>query len=375
MSDDVVVIGGGVIGLAVGWRATAAGLSVTVCDPTPGQGASWVAAGMLAPVTEARAAEGPLIAAGLASVARWPSFAAALADDAGTDVALRQEGTIQVAFDGDDQRALADLADVHRKLGLTSEWRSRQECRQLEPLLNPRIRGGLEVAGDWQVDNRAVVTALAAAVAHRGGRIRRALVRRLVVGPGGDATSVELDDGTTLAAGTVVLAAGAHSTEMAALPPEVLPPIRPVKGEILRLAADPARPLVTRTVRASVQGRAVYLVPRRHGELVVGATMQEAGFDTAVRAGAVHDLLRAAIDLVPAVEELPLVEARAGLRPATPDNAPVVGATAVPGLVVATGHYRNGMLLAPITADTVVAVLAGGALPAEASAFRTGRFA
>lgn len=377
-ADDVVVVGGGIIGLTIGWRAAAAGLSVTVCDPSPGRGASWVAAGMLAPVTEATVAEAPLARLGLTSLRRWPAYASTLAEDAGLDpdgLGLRCDGTLQVAFDDDDQRALQELADVHRTMGLASEQWATGRCRQVEPLLSPRLRAGLFVAGDWQVDPRLVVGALRTALGHRGGQLVTAPVRRLIAADGGAVAGVELGDGTVVRAGAVVLAAGTGSTAVAGVPPEGRPPVRPVKGELLRLRAAAGQPALSVTVRGVVRGQAVYLVPRRHGELVVGATMQEAGYDTSVRAGAVADLLQAAIDVVPAVAELALVEHIAGLRPATPDNAPALGPTPVPGLHVATGHFRNGVLLAPVTGDVVLAGLLGGALPAEAAPFDIGRFA
>lgn len=360
--------------MAIGWRAAAAGMDVAICDPAPGRGASWVAAGMLAPVSEARAAEAPLVRICLTSVARWPAFAAELADDGGLDVGLRTEGTLQVAFDDDDRRAMDELLRVHRSLGLDSEWCSSIECRELEPLLSPRVRGGLRVGGDWQVDPRAVVSALVAAFARRGGHLHKRSVGRILRAPEGAVHGVELDDGSVVLAGTVVLAAGAYSATLAGLDDGELPPVRPVKGEILRLQADPRAMPFIRNIRATVQGRSVYLVPRLNGEVVVGATMQEAGFDTSVRSGAIHDLLHAAIDLVPAIEELPLIETMAGLRPGTPDNAPLLGCSTVPGLVFATGHYRHGMLLAPYTADVLAEVLAGGDLPAEAASLSATRF-
>jgi glycine oxidase len=329
---------------------------------------------MLAPVTEATAEEAALTQIGLASVALWPAFAADLATDSGIDIGLRQDGALQVAFDSDDRRALDEQLAVHRELGLASEWCSSPQCRTLEPLLSPQIRGGLFVRGDWQVDPRAVVTALIETLKRQEVVLHRHAIRRVRLGAQGRATGVELDDGTALMAGTVVVAAGAHSAAVTGLPARVAPPVRPVKGEILRLQADPADVPFTRTIRGSVEGRSVYLVARSNGEVVVGATMQEAGFDTTVRAGAVHDLLHAAISLVPALEELRLVEALAGLRPGTPDNAPLLGPSPVPGLVFATGHHRNGVLLAPFTADAILHVLAGDGLPGEAASLSARRF-
>lgn len=372
-ADDVVVVGAGVIGLAVAWRAAQAGASVTVCDPRPGQGASWAAAGMLAPVNESSVVEAPLTRLALESSRRWPAFAAALSAAGGVDVGLRDEGTLAVAFDDDDRRALEQLLRVHRSLGLASEWLSPGDCRRLEPRISPRIRGALQVAGDWQVDNRAVVRALLAAVAAAGVTVRRETVRRLA-GGASRIDGVELEDGARLAAETVVLAAGAYSSGIDGLPEVARPPVRPVKGEILRLAGDVSAPILTRTVRGAVYGRAVYVVPRRHGEVVVGASTEEAGFDTRVRAGAVAELLQAAVDLVPGVAELELVECRAGLRPGTPDNGPILGRTPVAGLVLATGHYRNGVLLTPVTVDAIDEVLAGRDLPEVAAPFGLGRF-
>jgi glycine oxidase len=374
---DVVVVGGGIIGLSSAWRALGSGRSVTVVDPEPGRGASYVAAGMLAPVTEARAAEEPLARLGLASVQRWPAFADELGADAGVaEVGLRREGTLQVAFDEDDRRALDELAAVHGLLGLESERLGSRGCRHLVPLLAPRVRGGLLVPGDWQADPRRVVSALLAAVVRRGGTVRAAAVAGLHRGVrGGPVDGVVLANGTVLAASAVVLAAGTGLPRIGDLPSEVRLPIRPVKGEILRLRADPSVTSgLPMTVRATVQGQPVYLVPRLDGEVVVGATAQEAGYDTTVRSGAVLELLRAAVDLVPALGEVPLAEVTAGLRPATPDNAPVIGPTVVEGLHVATGHYRNGVLLAPITAELVVSALESGRLPEEAAAFSARRF-
>ncbi len=370
---DVVVVGAGVIGLSIAWRTAAAGVSVTVCDPSPGSGASWAAAGMLAPVTEASVAEAPLTGLGLASIRRWPAFASALQDDSGVDVGLRCDGTVAVAFDDDDHRALEELLRVHAALGLDSEWLPARDCRRLEPLLSPRIRGGLFVAGDWQVDNRALLRALTAAATAQGAELRRTRVARLR-GDDAGVSGVTLEDGSVQSAGMVVVAAGASSGLLEGIPSAARPPVRPVKGDILRLRGAEKEPLLTRTVRAGVRGQSVYLVPRAAGELVVGASMEEAGFNSVVRTGAVYELLQAAIAVVPGVAELELAETTARLRPATPDNGPVLGPTPVPGLVLATGHHRNGVLLTPVTADALASVLTGSGLPAEAAAFTIGRF-
>ncbi len=374
---DLVVVGGGAIGLAVAWRAAASGLDVTVCDDDPGRGASWVAAGMLAPVTEAHYGEEALVGLHLAAVARWPSFAAELAEATGHDVGLRTDGTLAVALDDDDLCALEDLARFQRSLGLDAERLRARECRQLEPLLHPRVRGGLFAPGDHQVDTRRLVRALLVAVERAGVGVVRQRVAGIDVGTGTGrrVTGVRLCDGTPIATSTVVLTAGSWSGRIAGIPSDAVPPVRPVKGQILRLGTGTRGPQLARSVRGLAKGRSVYLVPRAGGELVIGATVEEQGYDTTVTAGAALELLAAAVDVVPGVAEAELVEARAGLRPGTPDNAPVLGPSPVDGLVLATGHYRNGILLTPVTADAVIAFMADGALPSVAAPFTLARFA
>jgi glycine oxidase len=370
LPDDVVVVGGGAIGLAIAWRAAQAGLSVTVVDDAPGRGASWAAAGMLAPVTEAHYGEDRLLRLNLAGQRRWPSFALELAEATGLQTGYRETGTLVVARDADDNAALGDLFAHQRALGLEVERLRGRECRALEAALSPRIRGGILVRGDHQVDNRALVGALQTAAERAGVSLLRA--RAAAVLTAGDrACGVRTDGGVTLPAGTVVLAAGHASARVAGLPPGALPPVRPVKGQLLHLRALPGAPLPERNVR----GLDVYLVPRGDGRLVVGATVEERGEDLTVTAGAVLELLRAAEELLPAVAEYTLVETVAGLRPGSPDNAPLIGATVLAGLLVASGHYRNGILLTPITADGVAALLTGGEPPEELAFFSPQRFA
>lgn len=367
---DVLVVGGGVIGLAVAWRAAQAGHAVTVVDEAPGRGASWVAAGMLAPVTEAHYGEEALLGLNLAAQRRWPAFAAELAEAAGTDPGYRETGTLTVARDADDNAALDDLYAYQRGLGLEVERLRGRECRALEPALAPRVRGGILVPGDHQVDNRALVGALLAAADHAGATLCR--TRAAGVEVVGDAVAaVRTADGRRLPADAVVLAAGWASAGLDGLPPAARPPVRPVKGQLLHLRARPGAALPTRVVR----GLDVYLVPRGDGRLVVGATVEEQGPDTTVTAGAVLDLLRYAEELLPGIHECALVETLAGLRPGSPDNAPLIGPGGLDGLVVATGHYRNGILLTPVTADGVAALLDGGAVPTVLAPFSPGRFA
>jgi glycine oxidase len=371
---DAVIVGAGLIGLATAWRAAQRGLRVAVADPEPGSGASHVAAGMLAPATEAHYGEERLLRLNLASAARYPDFVSALEDVAGTPTGYVTQGTLAVAFDSGDRAVLADLAAFHRRLGLASEPLTGRECRTREPLLSPDVQSGLLVRGDHQVDNRLLLAALLTAIAREHVPLYRERVAELVV-THDVAVGVRLANGETLHADHVVLAAGCHSTSLPGLPSGVLPPIRPVKGQILRLSVPAgAAPFLNRAVRGVVRGRQVYLVPREHGELVVGATVEEQGFDAQVTAGGVYELLRAAHGLVPGVGELPLTEVRAGLRPGSPDNAPILGPTDLPGLIAATGHFRNGVLLTPITADVIAETLATGSLPQEARGFEPQRF-
>jgi len=364
MRPDVIVVGGGAIGLGVAWRATQRDLTTVVADPSPGTGATHAAAGMLAPITEVHYGEVPLLGLNLESARRWPDFAAELETAAECTIGYRSEGTVAVAFDDDDVRALDALVQFQRQLDLPVERLASRECRSLEPSLSPRVRGGALVTGDHQVEPRALTAALLRA----GERAGVELVRRAVtaVGPG---PRVALDDGEVLESGSVVVAAGWRSAELLDIP------VRPVKGQILRLRGDVSS-LLTRTVRGLSHGVSVYLVPRASGELVVGATVEERGADTTVTAGAVRELLSAALDLVPGASELELHEASAGLRPGTPDNAPLLGrAPGEADVWVATGHYRNGILLTPVTADVVADLVSGVEAPPVARPFDLDRFA
>ncbi|GAA0850900.1 glycine oxidase ThiO [Streptosporangium amethystogenes subsp. fukuiense] len=344
----LLVVGGGVIGLSVAWRAAGRGLKVAVADPAPASGASHAAAGMLAPVSEVTYTEEPLLRLGLASLERWPAFAAELADASGHDLDHRADGTLDVAFGSDDLAALDDLAAFVAKLGLSAERLTGRECRRLEPMLAPAVRGGMLAGGDAWVDPRKVTSALLTALERAGGTLVRARVAGLLTAAGA-VTGVRLATGESVGAERVVLAAGAWSGSLPGMPPEALPPVRPVKGQIMRLRS-PA-PILRRCVRGVVHGSNVYLVPRGDGEVVLGATQEEMGFDTRVTAGGLWELLRDARELVPGVTELEVAEVVAGLRPGTPDNLPLVGPTIVPGLHMATGHHRGGVLLAPLTAD------------------------
>ncbi|MCX5057744.1 glycine oxidase ThiO [Streptomyces sp. NBC_00452] len=374
-TSDVLVIGGGIIGLVTAWRAAQRGLTAAVVDPEPGGGAAQVAAGMLAAVTELHYGEQTLLGLNLESARRYPDFAAELTDLTGLDLGYRQCGTLAVALDADDRAHLRELHVLQRQSGLDSEWLSGRDCRRLEPMLAPCVRGGLRVDGDHQIDPRRLARALVTACERAGVVFHRTWAERFHV-VRDRAAGVTTAGGDELGAGQVVLAAGSLSGRLPGVPDDALPPVRPVKGQVLRLTV-PKRyaPFLSRTVRAVVRGSHVYLVPRENGELVVGATSEELGWDTTVTAGGVYELLRDAHELVPGITELPLTETRAGLRPGSPDNAPLLGPTQLPGLLLATGHYRNGVLLTPVTGDAMAHVLTTGELPDEARPFTPRRFA
>jgi glycine oxidase len=360
----VAVVGGGVIGSSIAWLAAAAGLDVTLVDPRPGSGASWVAGGMLAPVTEAWPGEESLLELGSASLARWPAFAERLRAAAGREPGLRTEGTVVAAVDTADRDDLDRLADYLGRIDREVRRLTPRELRAMEPALSPSIRSGLSVPGDLAVDNRMLLAALHAAGNAAGVASVVTEARSVRCG------AVELADGSTVTCDVAVIAAGAWS---AALHPALEHQVRPVKGEVLRLRARrSALPPPTRTVRGLVEGRPVYLVPRDDGGLVLGATQYEAGFDPDVTVGGVRDLLWDTERLLPGVAEYALVESIAGFRPGSVDNLPLVG-WLEPGVVAATGHHRNGMLLAPVTAESVLAVLRGEPVPAEMAAAEPSR--
>jgi glycine oxidase len=353
-SADAIVVGGGVIGLACAWRAAQRGLDVMLIErDRPGAGASNVAAGMLAPVGEASFGEDRLLDLALASHRLWPAFAAELAEASGLETAYAELGALHVALDRDEAAELRRRYELMRAHDLEGEWLGPSACRVLEPGLGAGGHGGVHAPHEAAADPRALTAALARAFEAAGGRIVVAEANEAVV-EGGRLAGVGTADGARYRAPATLLAAGSWSAADW-LPPEARPPIRPVKGQILTLRGPAGRPVCERLV---VSER-IYVVPRPDGRLVIGATVEELGFDTRVTAGGVHELLREAYRLLPEVAELELVEATAGLRPATPDNLPLIGPGAIAGLVLATGHFRNGILLAPLTAERIAEQLAG----------------
>jgi glycine oxidase len=378
---DVLIVGGGVIGLTIAWRTAQQGMRVVLADPNPGQGATHAAAGMLTPIAEAAYAEREIFALGQESLRRYPAFAAELERVTSLPTGFRQTGTLQVAYDADDLAVLDELRVLQDSFGVRTRQLTARECRAAEPMLDPSIRGGLLAADDGSIDPRLLAVALLQAATDAGARHLPTPAAELRVSADGAAAGALMADGSELTARWVVLAAGWQSAGLAGLPERSAPPIRPVKGQIIRLRTTKASAaaglppgLLQRTVRGIVRGSSVYLVPRDSGELVIGATQEELGADTTVTAGGVWELLRDARMLVPGITELALADVVAGLRPGTPDNAPVLGPGELPGLVLATGHFRAGVLLAPVTADTITQYLRTGQADPLWAAFAPGRF-
>ena len=359
---DVVIVGGGVIGTAIAWRAASLGLPVTLIDPgQDADKASLVAAGMLGPVSESVFGEHNLLALNLLSVGRFPSFNQELEDATGLVTGLRTEGTLAVAYDSGDLAALKRLTEFRHSIGLKAEALDAKQCRALEPFLAPATRGGVLATGDLSVDNRRYLAALKTAAEKAGVRHLTGTVTEIAPGNSHTSVTARLDQETAttdIAARDVVVAAGFATSKIAGVPGAIRRAVRPVKGQLLRLRHPEHLPrIATRTIRAIVRGRDIYIVPRADGEVVVGATQEERD-DTDVTAGAVHDLLRDAVTALPAISELILAEVNVGLRPGSKDNGPIVGRV-TGGLIVATGHFRNGILLSAATADAVAALLAG----------------
>jgi len=355
-SYDAIFVGGGAIGLSCAWRAAQRGARVVVLERAePPAGATRVAAGMLAPVGELTFGEPRLLELTLAAAALYPDFVAELEAASGERTGYARQGALHVALDRDEAAQLRRVHDLQRSLDLEAEWLTPRACRELEPGLTPSFSGGVLAAGEASVDPRALTRALLAALAASGTEVRTGTEVVAGLFEGERLAGVRTAAGAELRASRVVLATGAWAGRTEWLPEPARPPVRPVKGEIVELRnRDGSAPCAR--ILASER---VYLVPRPDGRLIAGATTAEQGFDTAVTAGGVHELLREAYRLLPDVAEMELLETMAALRPGTPDNLPLIGPGAIDGLLLATGHYRNGILLAPLTADAIVATLAG----------------
>jgi len=367
--DEVVVVGGGTAGLGIGFELVRRGTPVTLFDrDRAGRGTSWQAAGMLAPDAEIGFEELELYDLNRESLRRWPDFAARVEAASGVDVDYREEGTLIVADDRDSAEALRRLYAFQEEQGLDVAWLSGEEARELEPFVAPRLSAAVYAPSDHQVDNRRLLRALRSAFQVEGGRLHENTPIEAVV-PDADTPAVVTEDGARVSAQTVVVAAGVWSRELEGLEPNAQPPVRPVKGQMIQLRRR--RPFDLQHV---VRGPDAYLAPKSNGRIVVGATSEEMGFDTTVTAGGLYELLEGAWEIVPGVLDLPVDDTWAGLRPASRDHAPLLGATAAPGIVMATGHYRHGVLLTPVTAEEVTRLVRSGETSSWIEPFAPTRF-
>jgi glycine oxidase len=360
-----------VIGLSIAWRLAQAGCEVSIYERgEAGRGASWAAAGMLAAAVETEPGEEALLPLTLESQRLWPDFARELEAASGISVEYRDEGTIVVALTRDDLDQLRFTYEFQRGLGLDLEWLSAAEVRRFEPHLRPGLSGAVLSRRDHQVENRGVGRALTVAVRRAGAALHeRCRVREIEISSG-RAAGVVTDRGRE-PADAVVLCAGAWSREIGGIPSAHLPPVRPIKGQMLALQMDAAAPLLRHVIWLP-RG---YLVPRRDGRLLIGATVEERGFDEALTAGGLLTLIESAWRAMPAIEELPISETWVGFRPGSRDDAPMLGPSGVDRLVVATGHHRNGILLAPLTAAAISGYLLSGRMPEILQSFAPDRFA
>lgn len=355
---DLIVVGGGIIGLAIAREAAASGAEVVLLDRavTRGPDATEVAAGMLAPVGELDFGEPELLSMNLESASIHPALNEELASETGLDTGYRRSGGLHVAPDADEAAVFKRMLELQVSFGLDSRWLGPGQARDMEPALSPSIHGAVFAADDGSVDPRALAEALERSALGSGAVVIRGVGIESLLTVGGGAGGVRLEDGSEVSAGETVLACGAETGRLPWLLPDSRPPVRPVKGQVVELAGDPGDPVCSR----AVVSERVYVVPRPDGRVIVGATVEEKGWDDSVTAGGVHELLREAYRVLPEIAELEFLSASSGFRPGTPDNLPIVGRTALTGLSVATGHYRNGVLLAPLTGRAVARMIAEG---------------
>ncbi len=354
MPNRVAIVGGGAIGLGLGFELVRQGTPAVVFErDRAGHGTSWLAAGMLSPDAEIGFEELELYRLNRESLRRWPDFARRVEDASGQSVDYRDEGTLIVADDRDSAEALRRLYSFQKEQGLDVEWLTGEEAREIEPFVAPRLSAAVFAPADHQVDNRRFVEALRGAFEAEGGTLHEGTPVEAVV-PDAERPAVVTADGERVDAHRVVVAAGVWSRELDGLEP-VAPPVRPVKGQMIQLHRE--RPFDLQHV---VRGPEAYLAPKSNGRVVVGATSEEKGFDTTVTAGGLYDLLEGAWEVVPGIYDLPVDDTWAGLRPASRDHAPVLGRTEAPGVLMATGHYRHGILLTPVTAEEMAHLIRTG---------------
>ncbi|MCZ6678679.1 MAG: glycine oxidase ThiO [Candidatus Poribacteria bacterium] len=368
-NQRIIIIGGGVIGLGIGWQLAKAGCTVSIYErDQAGRAASWAAAGMLSPLAEVNLNEGDLRQIGLTSSQMYPKWVQELESDSGMSVELRTEGTLIIALDRDDMEELQHLYELQQMLNLPVEWLTGAEAREVESSLSPRVTAAISCDADFQVDNRLMAQALTHAFQKLGGMLHEENpVEKIEIQD--EAAAGVWVNGTQVEADVVVLSAGCWSPLIPGLPEAIRPPVRPVKGQMLALQMDQP-PIIQKVIHAPD----TYLVPKNDGRLLVGATSEEQGFDTQLTAGGMFELLRGAWEALPGIYDFPIVETWVGLRPGSRDNAPILGKTAIENLIMATGHYRKGILLAPVTAREIASLILTGETSEIIEPFQLSRF-
>lgn len=352
--EHVIFVGAGVIGLSIAWRLAREGVRVTLFDKAEaGRQSSWQAGGMLAADAEMGFEEPALYRFSRASMDRWPDFVRELEADSGMAVDFRTEGTLRVADDADSEARLRRVYEFQKNEGVDLRWISGREAREIEPFLAPRVSAAIETRHDVQVDNQKLILALIEAVKRRGGSIIEDTQITRIEPDAATPHVFDADAGETTG-DLIVLSAGAWSRQIEGLPPEARPPIRPVKGQMIELKM--IRPF---SIERVIRGPHGYVVPKASGRLLIGATSEEMGFDTDVTAGGVYKLLEGAWEILPGIYDLPITATWAGLRPASRDHEPIMGHSAAPGVFIATGHYRHGIMLAPQTAFVASEMILG----------------
>ena len=371
----IVIVGGGIIGLSVGWYLACRGERTVVYDRAEaGRAATWASAGMLAPNLEAEPGEEKLLPLLLESRRMWEDFARTLEETSSITVNYRREGTLLIALTWDDVERLRFQLGFQKSLGLDVELIDGEKVLEMEPNINRNVMAALYSRSDHQVDNRRVVQALKVAYLRSGGVLKEWVTVNRIVIEGGEVSGVFTENGFERAE-YVVLAAGAWVRELDGIPEMLRPPVRPVKGQMISLKTNPGNILVRHVIWGPMRNWGpVYIVPRLDGRLILGTTVEEMGFDTSVTAGGLMNILRGCWEILPSIVDLPVDEVWAGLRPGSRDDAPILGPTPVKGLIMATGHYRNGILLAPITAEAITRYILSGELPEIAKPFTIERF-
>lgn len=370
-SDHLLVVGGGIIGLSIAWRLAREGRQVTVIESgTLGKGTSRSAGGMLGLTAEVKFGEEELLELQRQSLSSYPRFVEELLQDSGVDVHYRTEGTLVVARDRDDMEALERVFVYQQKAGLDATWISDQRLRREEPHLR-RLHGAVHCPNDHQVDPLRLIKALRKSCLNRGVQIvENAKVKSILVDDK-DALGVGLEDGREIFAPKTIVAAGVWSTKIEGIP-ELSEPysIRPIRGQMIALKYGPI-PLIKHVVRSPD----VYIIPRYDGMLLIGSTMEERGFDSSLTAGGVRTLLDEAWRILPGIDELNIHATWTGFRPVSLDDRPLIGPSSLSDLILACGHGRHGVLLAPVTAQRVVdLILAGAEQESSESLFDPRRF-